>query len=144
MELKPAFKNKQSWKRMRQALYHELDDDFQKDEMALIANDSEKRESFIVFDRGHEIGLLEMSLRNFVDGCLTSPVAYIEGIFINKTYTGQGYGRKILNEAKAWGMARGCTEIASDSELDNLDAQKFHIAMGFQVTYRIVQYKMKI
>jgi len=144
MKLVSAFEHKASWKRMRQALYNELPEDFQEDEMLLIANDKEWRESFIVFEGDKEVGLLEVSLRNFVDGCLTTPVAYIEGIYIVGEYRGKGYGRRILNEAKSWGKSRGCSEIASDSELDNLEAQQFHNAIGFEETYRIVQYRMDL
>lgn len=142
MELKPAIEYKNRWKWMRQQLYNELPEDFNEEEMMLIANDHAWRESFIVFDAEEEIGLLEMSLRNFVDGCLTSPVAYIEGIYINELHRGKGYGRKTLNLAIAWAKARDCKEMASDSEIDNLAAQKFHNAIGFEETYRIVQYRM--
>ncbi len=144
MKLITAYEHKASWKKMRQMLYNELPDDFQEEEMALIASDKDWRESFIVFDGEKEIGLLEMSLRNFVDGCLTGPVAYVEGIFINKEYRGRGYGRKIIHKAKAWGKSRGCSEMASDSELHNVESQKFHNAMGFEETYRIVQYRMSL
>ena len=34
--------------------------------------------------------------------------------------------------------------MATDVEIDNLDAQKFHERVGFRETYRIVEYKKSL
>ncbi|MTI21615.1 GNAT family N-acetyltransferase [Fulvivirga sp. RKSG066] len=144
MKLVAAQKRYDRWKMMRSELYGELSDDFQEAEMKAISKDKEFRESFIEVVDDVEVGMLEMSLRNFVDGCLSSPVAYIEGIYINSKLRGQGYGAKIIDLAKNWAKSKQCIELASDTEINNTNAQKFHDAVGFKETYRIVQYKMTL
>jgi len=144
MELIPAHKLSDRWSFMRNALYGELEDDFQREEMKAITNDPENRASYIAYEIGSEVGMIELSLRNFVDGCLSSPVGYIEGIYINESLRGKGYGRKLVDEARGWAKEKGCTELAADSELSNVEAQQFHQALGFEETYRIVQYKMSL
>lgn len=88
--------------------------------------------------------MIEVSLRNVVDGCPTSPVGYVEGIYIDPEHRGSGLARQLLEQAEDWCRSKGCTEIATDAELDNQDAQRFHERMGFEETYRIVEYRKKL
>lgn len=39
---------------------------------------------------------------------------------------------------RSLGKGKGCTEFASDCELDNLDSLHFHQAMGFAEANRII------
>jgi aminoglycoside 6'-N-acetyltransferase I len=129
---------------MREALYSDLSPEYHDEEMALI-RDSVDRDCWVaVSDDGTVLGFVEVALRNFVDGCLTSPVGYIEGIFVKPAFRGEGLGKRLVTTATAWFKDRGCTEMATDSELDNTDAQTFHVRMGFDETYRIVQFKKSI
>lgn len=144
MKFIEAYEDRATWYSFRNSLYHDLSQEFDNQEMELIAMDSMRDSYLIVNDKNDKIGLLEMSLRNFVDGCLNSPVAYIEGIYLTEEQRGKGYGRKIINWAKEWGRSRGCKELASDVELDNIEAQNFHQQVGFEETCRVVQYKMEI
>jgi aminoglycoside 6'-N-acetyltransferase I len=88
--------------------------------------------------------MIEVSLRNVVDGCLTSPVGYIEGVYIDPTQRGAGLSRRLLQYAEEWCRSMGCTEIATDAEFENEEAQRFHEHMGFEETYRIVEYRKKL
>lgn len=144
MKFYPAPEKRSIWRTMRQSLYNDLDTDFDESEMDAITRDSNNRESFIIYENSKPIGMLELSLRNFVDGCLSNPVAYIEGIFVEQEHRGKGYGKQLVEYAKSWGRSRGCTEIATDAELMNVDAQSFHERAGFQETFRVVNYKMDI
>ena len=90
------------------------------------------------------VGFAEVSLRNVVDGCLTSPVGYLEGIFVDPEQRGKGIGRLLLDRASFWFKQQGCTEMATDALIEDEDAQRFHLRMGFEETYRIVEYKKKI
>ncbi len=144
MKLIEAYTDRKTWFSFRRSLYHELDEAFDNEEMDLIEQDK-LRESYLILNNSDQpIGLLELSLRNFVDGCLSSPVAYIEGIYLIDDVRGEGYGRGIINWTKEWGRSKGCTELASDVELENESAQRFHVATGFKETYRVVEYKMAI
>ena len=85
--------------------------------------------------------MLELALRNIVDGCLSSPVGYLEGIVVNPEFRGRGISRLLLQEAENWFRLKGCTEMATDSDLANTSAQEFHRQMGFEETFRIVQFR---
>ena len=95
---------------------------------------------------GHEVpvGFVEVSLRNVVDGCLTSPVGYIEGIYVNPEQRGKGIGRALMQHAIAWIKEHGCSEMATDALADDHQAQSFHQKMDFRETYRIVQFKQEL
>lgn len=90
------------------------------------------------------VGFAEVALRNLVDGCLTSPVGYLEAIFVEPEARGHGLGRQLLDAAKDWARKQDCSEFATDSDLKDVDAQEFHLANGFKETYRIVQFRMDL
>lgn len=144
MKFYSASNKKDIWQRMRRMLYHDLDIEFDEQEMDAITKDVDNRASFIAYVEETPIGMLELSLRNFVDGCLSSPVAYLEGIFIEENARGKGYGKRMIDYALLWAKSRGCTEMATDAEIQNIDAQKFHKKVGFRETYRVVNYKMEV
>ena len=43
-----------------------------------------------------------------------------------------------------WVINRGCTEIASDAELDNPDSIAAHAALGFTETSRTVNFRKRL
>lgn len=134
-------KHLQAWRQMRQTHFSDLDNEFNETEMQAIVN-SQNRACFIILADSNEImGFLEVALRNLVDGCLGSPVGYIEGLYLKPQYRGLGYGRKIVELIAEWFRDRNCQEMATDTELDNINAQKFYESVGFQETYRIVEFK---
>lgn len=51
--------------------------------MALYLRDDTKGCFLAVGENGDAWGIVEVSLRNVVDGCLTSPVGYVEGIYVD-------------------------------------------------------------
>jgi len=129
------------WLRLRDAVYTGLDRDFHLQEMEVYFNDPDKGCLLAADARGLVCGMVELSLRNVVDGCLSSPVGYVEGIYVDASQRGAGIARLLMQHAEAWCRSRGCGEIATDAELDQLEAQRFHEHMGFQETYRIVEYR---
>ena len=42
------------------------------------------------------------------------------------------------------GKAKGCAEFAGDCELDNAESLRFHLAVGFEETNRIICFKKKL
>ncbi len=132
------------WLRCRDATYTGLDRAFHQQEMEVYFNDPDKT-CLLASDEARAVcGMVEVSLRNVVDGCLTSPVGYVEGIFVEPSHRGLGIGRLLMQHAEAWCRRKGCREIATDAELDHLEAQRFHQRMGFQETYRIVEYRKSL
>ena len=129
-----------AWHKMRKALYTGLDDEFDRKEMALILHADDKA-CFLAFEGEKVVGFVELALRNVVDGCLTNSVGYLEGIFVEPWVRRAGLGRQLVEFAAEWCKAMGCTEMATDSELANVDAQAFHERMGFKETFRTVGYR---
>lgn len=132
------------WKRMRCELYTGLNDSFHDYEMESIRNSPDAQSFLLKKTDGTAIGLLELSLRNIVDGCVGSPVGYIEGIYLLPACRGQGYGRKLIAFAEQWCREQGCQDIATDAELENSEAQDFYRHAGFIEGWRIVEFRKSL
>ena len=95
-----------------------------------------------VDDVGSVRGFAEASLRHdFVNGCETSPVAFLEGIYVRRENRGAGLGRRLSTAVLTWAREQGCAEIASDALLENIDSHAFHAAIGFEETERVVYFR---
>ena len=100
---------------------------------------------YLYYDDNDCVGLLSLSLRNdYVEGTTTSPVAYIEGIYVGSTHRNRGIARELIDFAKEWAIENECTELASDCEMDNLDSYKFHKSIGFEEVNKIICFKMDL
>lgn len=94
---------------------------------------------FLAEDGGEAVGFAQCQLRyDYVEGTNTSPVGYLEGIYIREEYRHQGHGRQLLRACEQWAAQQGCREFASDCELDNAESLRFHLHMGFGEANRII------
>ena len=94
---------------------------------------------FLLVEDGQPIGFAQCQLRHdYVEGTDSSPVGYLEGIFIESAYRNQGYAKQLLNKCEEWAKEKGCREFASDCELDNEGSLAFHLKMGFAEANRII------
>ncbi len=134
----------EAWVTMREALWpsggargtHEED-------VALLLSEPGDTVNLIARDdSGEPAGFAEASLRHdYVNGCDTSPVAFLEGIYVAPAGRRQGVARALVAAVEAWALAQGCTELASDAALDNLDSHYMHGALGFTETQRVVYFR---
>lgn len=100
---------------------------------------------FIQYLHDTPVGFAQCGLRtDYVEGTESSPVGYLEGIFVKAEYRSRGYAKELLSACEAWAKNNGCTEFASDCELDNIGSFRFHLAMGFQEANRIICFKKQI
>ena len=100
---------------------------------------SEDSAEFIVTNEGKAIGFAQCQLRyDYVEGTSSSPVGYLEGIFIEDGFRKKGYARELLKNCEQWSLEKGCTEFASDCELSNDTSLKFHLNVGFKEANRII------
>ncbi len=91
------------------------------------------------------IGFAQCSLRSdYVEGTSSTPVGYLEGIFIKEEYRNKGYARELVNACEKWAKTMGCSEFASDCELTNVNSLKFHLSMEFDEVNRIVCFRKDI
>lgn len=98
--------------------------------------------SFIKYKDDKAIGFANISIRyDYVEGCESTPVAYLEGIFIDEKYRNRGYGRQLVNTCEDWARSNNIKEFASDCELTNANSLSFHLAIGFIEANRIICFK---
>jgi len=91
---------------------------------------------------GEAAGFAEAALRrDYVNGCDTSPVVFLEGIYVVPGQRQQGIAAALTVEVAEWGRSLGCTELASDALLDNAGSHAFHAAIGFEETERVVYFR---
>lgn len=135
-----------AWARMRQALWPELGDDENRADVARILA---ARERFVVFvavdEHAGAVAFAEASVRtDYVNGCDTSPVAFLEGIYVDEAHRRQGIARALVAAVASWGRERGCREFASDALIDNAESHAMHRALGFDETERVVYFRKRI
>ncbi len=100
---------------------------------------------FLAFEDDKAVGFAECSIRNdYVEGTETSPVGYLEGIYVLAEYRNRGYAKALLAYAEEWSIEHGCTEFASDCELTNNDSLRFHLSVGFTEANRIICFVKKL
>lgn len=100
---------------------------------------SSKAVVFLASEGAQDVAFAQCKLReDYVEGTSSSPVAYLEGIFVREEYRGQGIAKILLSECESWGRKQGCREFASDCELTNQESLLFHQRMGFDEKNRII------
>lgn len=101
--------------------------------------------AFIRYEDDQPAGFAQCGLRrDYVEGTDSTPVGYLEGIFVKAEYRNRGYARELLAACETWAKDSGCTEFASDCELDNALSLKFHMATGFTEANRIICFRKDI
>ena len=107
--------------------------------------DSGETACFIRYDGGTPVAFAQCGLRHdYVEGTDSSPVGYLEGVFVSEGYRRKGCAAELLAECEKWARDRGCTEFASDCELDNSDSLRFHLALGFEEANRIICFRKSL
>jgi aminoglycoside 6'-N-acetyltransferase I len=102
--------------------------------------------NFIAYSRSREaIGLAEVSVRSdYVNGTQSSPVAFLEGLYVVPQSRRKGVARALVAVAGEWGRRAGCSELASDAVLENSLSHVVHRALGFEETERVVYFRRKL
>lgn len=97
----------------------------------------------IVADRGDGslAGFAEIGSRAYAEGCETTPVAYLEGWYVDPDVRRTGLGANLIRAVEAWAREQGFSEIASDTELDNVASLQAHTALGFEEVERQICFK---
>ena len=79
----------------------------------------------------HLRGFAEFSIRSYAEGCVTDNVGYLEGLYVDPDFRGQGVGRALVEAGESWAKSRGCVEFASDADLKNDLSAQVHKRLGF-------------
>lgn len=96
---------------------------------------------YLAKENDYYIGFIHIGIRNdYVEGSSSSPVAYIEGIYVKPLSQKSGIGRKLVAAAEAWAKNHGFKELASDTEIDNTGSILFHLRSGFEESGRVLYF----
>ena len=101
--------------------------------------------AFLAFEEEKAVGFAQCGLRHdYVEGTEDSPVGYLEAIYVAEDCRGRGTAKALLSACEDWARAKGCTEFASDCELDNTVSLQFHLNVGFREANRIICFAKKL
>lgn len=102
-------------------------------------------ELFICEVDNQVVGFAHVQLRyDYVEGTVSTPVGYLEGIYVKETFRKQGIARKLVSVCEDWSRFMNATEFASDVELTNESSARFHEKIGFKEANRIICYAKKL
>ena len=100
---------------------------------------------FLTYVEDVPAGFAQCQLRHdYVEGTESSPVGYLEGIYVAEEYRKHGIARELLSACEIWAKSKGCTEFASDCELENVQSLQFHLNLGFEEANRIICFTKKL
>lgn len=100
---------------------------------------------FLAWKAEEAIGFAQCGFRHdYVEGTESSPVGYLEGIFVVEAERKHGVARKLLQVCEDYAKEQGATEFASDCELTNTQSLKFHLSVGFEEANRIICFTKKL
>jgi len=131
------------WLQMRVALWADATPDDHRGYMAISLAQPERFLQLMMYDEEHQpIGFIEGSIRgDYVNGTETSPVGFVEGVYVVPAWRRKGVARQLFAAIGDWARARGCRELASDALLANEASQRAHRALGFEETERVVYFR---
>ncbi len=133
------------WLRLRLLLWDESTEDDHKSEMVdIIEHNDTQLVAVADFGGGRLGGFLEASIRSYVEDCQTENVGYLEGWFVEEQFRRLGVGRELVAFAEGWARGKGCTEMASDAEIDNAISLHAHLNLGYAETSRLVHLRKEL
>lgn len=136
--------DKSDWLRMRQALWPEAPAEYLSYDMdAKLANSN-----YVIFlaseADGRPVAFIEAGLRDYAEGCESSPVGYIEAWYVDEHVRGQKLGRDLIRAAEEWAREKGMREMGSDTWLENETSIAAHLRLGYQEVERLVHFVKRL
>jgi len=134
-----------AWLALRQLLWpdHPMED-LKREQRQLLAEADRNAVLVAASPGGELVGFVEVSLRDWAEGCVNQPVGYIEGWYVQPAHRRAGVGRQLIHAAEIWAGSRGCSEMGSDAELWNEISQHAHRALGYSEATRLVCFSKKL
>jgi aminoglycoside 6'-N-acetyltransferase I len=129
--------------RMRQSLWpYEDQGELARETGPMLARDDYA--TFGAYDGDTIVGFLEVGRRDVAESAATSPVGYVEAVWVEPGHRRRGIARALFEAAKRWARDQGYRELASDADLENTDSHAMHSRLGFEETERLVTFLMKL
>ena len=136
-----AQRDRAEWVRMRHALWPGSLADHEAETRAFFEQRRNPASVWVAEVDEQVVGFLELEYRSYAEGCISSPVPYIEGWYVDPSRRGQGIGRALVRVAEVHALASGYREIASDALIDNTASIAAHGALGYEEVDRIVCFR---
>jgi len=93
---------------------------------------------------GSLCGFVEIGSRTYAEGCESTPVAFLEGWYVDPDVRRQGIGADLVRAAETWAVENGYSEMASDTELDNDISLRAHLALGYEEVERQICFRKRL
>ena len=136
--------DKMDWLRLRQRLWPNAPVEYLELDMEDRLADADYAVFLASNPDGQPVAFLEAGLRDYGEGCETSPVGYIEAWYVEEHSRGQRYGTELVHAAEEWARQKGCREMASDTWLDNESGIQAHLRLGYQEADRLVHFMKRL
>lgn len=106
-----------------------------------ILND-EHQQVYLYYIKNKAVAFAHVSLRyEYVEGTKTSPVGYLEGIYVSIEWRNTNIARLLVEKSESWAKVHHCKEFASDCSLANSISEEVHQKLGFRETNRVIHFK---
>jgi aminoglycoside 6'-N-acetyltransferase I len=136
--------DKPEWHRMRQGLWPEAPADYLGLDLDTLLNGARSAVFLAADAHGKLVAFIEVGLRDYAEGCDTSPVGYILAWYVDPHVRGQKLGRELIRTAEEWAREKGCSEMASDTWLDNEASIQAHLKMEYYEVDRLVHFVKRL
>lgn len=134
------------WVKLRRSLWPHVSEQDHANDIAKILSEPTRNAAFLGYSQAAEcVAFAEAAIRHdYVNGCHSTPVGFLEGIYVAPTHRRKGIARTLCAAVEHWVVSRGCSELASDAALVNLTGQEMHSALGFTETQRVVFFRKSL
>jgi len=130
--------NLKEWAEMSTLLFPELtyDEAYKECENWLL----DKNEIGLLYKiDGKYAGFMNIAVRkDYVNGTDSSPVVFIEAIYVLPQYRKAGIGKEFIKYAEDFAKEQNISQIASDCLIDNSQSEAFHKSCGFIEKERVI------
>lgn len=128
---------------MRQALWPHCTREEHVSEVSCFCANPERYAQFVAYaESDAAVGFVEAAVRtDYVNGTQSSPVAFLEGLYVVPEERRKGVARVLVAAVERWALDMGCHEFASDASIENHLSHAVHRALGFQETERAVFFR---
>jgi aminoglycoside 6'-N-acetyltransferase I len=139
-----AYADKTNWLGLRQRLWPDAPVEYLTFDMDTRLGDPDYAIFVASGADGDLVAFIEAGLREYGEGCETSPVGYIEAWYVDEQVRGQKLGRDLVQLAEQWAREKGCREMASDTWLENESSISAHLRLGYVEVERLVHFVKRL
>jgi aminoglycoside 6'-N-acetyltransferase I len=136
----------EDWVTLRLALWPDVGEQEHRVDAVAVLDRADQAIAFLVRAPGlTPIAFAEATLRrDHVNGCTTSPVAFVEGVYVSPAWRKRGIARVLFRAIEDWAISVGCCELASDTLICNEISQQAHRKLGLEETERVVFFRKQL